>query len=662
MASAQVRGLTIELGADASGVTKAFKDISKELKTTQDNLKDINKLLKLNPGNIDLLRQKQANLNTAIEQTEKRLGELKQMQSQVGEGTAEWDAIQREIIETEGKLKNLKKEQQEFGSVAKQVLKNAGQQVSAFGDKVSEAGSKLSGLSAGAGAIGGALLKLGYDSVKSADEINTLSKQTGLTTDEIQKLQYASDRLDVSFESVSGALKKFKSKIDPSNESLKALGIETQNADGSLRNANDVFFETVSALGNIENETERDQVAMELFGKSADELAGLIDDGGESFRELGQEAENLGLILDKDTLDSLNETNDQLDSLKANLKGTAAQIGANVGTVVAPLLEKIAGLIESVTARLREMNPETMETILKVVGIAAAVAPVIIVIGKVISGVGAIISILPLILSPVGLVIAAIAALVAIGVVLYKNWDKIKEFAGKLWDGIKEGWNKVKEGITGVVNTVKETVQNRLEGIKKTFEENGGGIEGAIAVAKEGIVNQWTAMFNTMDTLTGGKLSELKETFSAKVTEIKDKVKEIWQNIKDFFKEPITLPHIKMPHFVITPAGWGIGDLLKGVIPKLSIEWYRKAYDNPVMFTSPTVMATPYGYKGFGDGNGAEIVMGLDKLREMVGGMDRDVNVTVVLEGDARNLFKVINRQNSVRTRATSYNALAVGG
>ena len=602
MASAQVKGLTIELGADASGVTKAFKDISKELKSTQDTLKDVNKLLKLNPGNVDLLRQKQANLNTAIQQTEKRLEELKSMQSQVTKGSAEWDALQREIIETEGNLKRLKKEQQEFGSVAKQVLKNAGQQVSAFGDKVTEAGRKLSGISAAAGAVGGALLKMGYDSIKSADEINTLSKQTGFTTDEIQKLQYASDRMDVSFESVSGALKKFKSKIDPANESLQSLGVSTTNADGSLRNANDVFFETVSALGQIENETERDQMAMELFGKSADELAGLIDDGGQSFKEMGEEAENLGLILDSDTLNSLNETNDTLDSLKANIKGTMATIGANVASVLAPLLEKISTLIANVTERLREMNPETMETILKVVGVVAALAPVVMVVGKLISGIGSIISLLPVLISPIGLVVAAIAAVVAIGVVLYKNWDKIKAFALQLKDGVVSAFETMKAKIVSVVDSIK-----------------------------------------------------------AKIEDFKNKIKAIWETIKGFFSGEIKLPHIKLPHFTISPPGWKISDLLQGIKPSLSIEWYRKAYDNPMVFTQPTVMATPYGYKGFGDGNGAEIVMGLDKLREMVGGMDKNVNVTVVLEGDARNLFKVINRQNSVRTRATSYNALAGG-
>ena len=310
MASTRIRGITIELGADASGVTKALKDIDSNLKTTQSNLKDINKLLKLDPKNTELLTQKQKNLESSIDLTKKRIEELKKAQENVAEGTAEWDALQREIISTEASLKDLEKQYKDFGSVASQQVKAVGESLKEAGGKVTDFGQKLAPVSGAATAFGTALLKIGYDAVTSSDDLNTLAKQTGFTTAEIQKMQYAADRIDVSFEDISGALKKFKSKIDPSNKALQALGISVTDADGNLRDATDVFQDAIVALSKIDNETEKDQVAMELFGKSADSLAGIIDDGGAALKEFGDEAENLGLILDQDTLDSLNATDD----------------------------------------------------------------------------------------------------------------------------------------------------------------------------------------------------------------------------------------------------------------------------------------------------------------------------------------------------------------
>lgn len=564
---ARISGITIEIGGDTTNLQKSLKKVDGALRTTQGNLKDVNKLLKLDPGNVELLRQKQQDLEKSISLTKDRLEQLKAVNKD-SVSPEEWDAIQREIVATEQSLKGLEQQYREFGSVASQQIKAVGQSLQDAGGKVEAFGKKLTPVSGAAAAIGGSLLKMGYDAVTNADNLNTLAKQTGLSTDELQKMQYAADLVDVSVDDITGALRKLKPKITEDNEALAALGVSTVDANGNLRDANDVFYDTLDALSKVSNETERDQLAMELFGKGADSLAGIIDDGGAALREYGQQAQDLGLILDGETLDSLNATNDVIDQLKGNLAGTMAQIGADVGSVLAPVLENGASLIGKITERLRALTPEQTETILKIVGVVAALAPVITIGGKLISGLGSIISVIGTVVGVLGGPLTiAIGAIIAIGVLLYKNWDTVKATAISLKDGLVQAWDNIKAKVSGAIDAVK------------------------------------------------GKIDTLKQKFE----DLKTKVGNIWQAIKNFFTGGISFPHIPLPHFSISPPGWQVADLFRGSIPKLGIQWYKSAYDNPVMFTSPTVLATPNGYKGFGDGHGAEIVMGLDKLREVVG-------------------------------------------
>lgn len=568
----RIVGITIEIGGNTTKLQKALTGVDKQLRATQANLKDVNKLLKLNPGSTELLTQKQKNLSEAINLTKDRLEQLRSAQSGVEKGGSEWDALQREIIETEGRLKGLQTEMRNFGSVSAQQLKAVGGKLQEAGSKVEEVGRKLSGISAGVAAVGTGLLKLGYDAVTSADDINTLAKQTGISTDEIQKMRYAADLVDVSLEDITGALRKMKPKMDENNETFQRLGVSVTNADGSLRSATDVFYDSIDALSKVQNETERDQLAMALFGKRADQLAGIIDDGGAALKQYGAEAENLGLIMSGDTLDALNQTNDVIDQTKARLDGTMAQIGADVATVLGPALEKGAEWIGTITAKLRELTPEQAETILKIVGIVAAIGPVLVIGGKLIAGVGSLISILGSVVGFLGGPLTiAIAAIIAVGVLLYKNWDTIKEKATELWNGVKSTFESIKNTVSSVVSSVIGKMQALLSKISSTFNS------------------------------------------------IKDKISGVINTIKGIFNTTLSFPHIKIPHFNINGGAipWGIGG--KGTPPSISIDWYRKAYNNPVLFTSPTVLPTSSGLKGFGDGAGAEIVMGLDRLRQLVG-------------------------------------------
>ena len=142
MASQRIRGITIKIGADTNELQKALSGVDKQLSATRSALYDINKLLKLNPGNVDLLRQKQQALTTSIQSTKERLNQLKEAQKNAT-NPQDYDKLQREIIETENKLESLENEYKNFGSVQAQQVKAAGEKLEKFGDKVTSVGTSL---------------------------------------------------------------------------------------------------------------------------------------------------------------------------------------------------------------------------------------------------------------------------------------------------------------------------------------------------------------------------------------------------------------------------------------------------------------------------------------------------------------------------------------
>ena len=144
--SGRIKGITIEIGGDTTKLVSALKKVDSQIKNTQSTLKDVNKLLKMDPGNTELLQQKQKALNDAIGETKARLVKLRAAQSQVKEGTAEWDALQREIIATEQDLKSLEKELKDFGSVGLQKLKAVSDKFKEMGENIKSAGEKISGV------------------------------------------------------------------------------------------------------------------------------------------------------------------------------------------------------------------------------------------------------------------------------------------------------------------------------------------------------------------------------------------------------------------------------------------------------------------------------------------------------------------------------------
>ena len=186
----RIAGITIELNGDATKLTKALADVDRSARQSQNNLKDINKLLKLDPGNTELLQQKFTNLTTSIDSTKQRLETLKEAAAQMKltgkDNGPEWDALQREIAETEQKLKGLNAEMDKFGSVGAQKIAAAGEQVQQVGEKIEGAGKAIMPTSAAVIGVGAAAVSAASSFEAGMSKVQSLSGATGKEMEDLE--------------------------------------------------------------------------------------------------------------------------------------------------------------------------------------------------------------------------------------------------------------------------------------------------------------------------------------------------------------------------------------------------------------------------------------------------------------------------------------------
>ena len=434
-------------------------------------------------------------------------------------------------------------------SATRSVVAFKNKSVAALQDYAKKAGAAIV---AGTTAVATGLSALTLKSALAADDLNTLAKQSGFSTADIQKWQYASDLIDVSIDDiVKSAAKMKKNMISTSKTTIAAwdqLGIKVKDSNGHLRNSTTVFYETLTALSKVQNETERDTLAMTLFGKSADSLAGIVDDGGAALQELAGKAEKAGVILSQDTLDGANALNDKVDTLKATVKGFAGKVGSELAgraskaldvvgshfskafntspmdwlngkldTLMAKLdswiagggLERLADLLVN-GVQLGAQNAgdmlqkagdsmawckehtKTLKTGVKLLAAAFALVKLAEFNRTVSSGGNALLGLGKTVLTmtgllggqaaatstatvaqtglnaalranPVGFVITVLEALIAVGVLVYKNWDWLKAGAQSLWNKFKDVSIRIGTAFSGAFNKVKNAAKTALE-------------------------------------------------------------------------------------------------------------------------------------------------------------------------------------------------------
>lgn len=361
-----IKGITIEFKGDTTQLGKALTSVNKQIRDTDSALREVDKALKLDPTNVDLLAQKEALLAKQIEQTKDKLDLQTRAAEAAADALAEGTVSQEEyaklaaqVATTASKLDGLEEsasgasdELIETGDAAEEAGESAEDSADSFegwGEaiKIAAEGAAIAiaAVEAAVVATATALADATLNTASLADEVLTLSTVTGISTETIQAMNYASELLDVSTDTMTGSMTKLLRTMSSAQdgtgdaaEAFAALGIDITDEAGNLRDNEDVFWDIIDALGNIENATERDATAMSLLGRSAQELNPLIEAGSGAFEELRQEAIETGYIMSGDTLDAFADLDDNMQRL--NNGATAARNA--IGGILLPILTDLS--------------------------------------------------------------------------------------------------------------------------------------------------------------------------------------------------------------------------------------------------------------------------------------------------------------------------------
>lgn len=351
-----------EIGSGMKVLDSEMRKVSSAYAQNADSVEALNAKNDVLERKISTQAEKIEYLKAALQQSAEKYGEADkrtmQWQTSLNNAEAELNNLNNQFDENKQKIADSGKEMGNLGDVVNSLTSKLGIQLpdgmkssmNAMGSLDTQSLALAGGFAAVAAAIikaEKAMISMTKESAAFADNIITLSMQTGQSTQQLQEFAYASELIDVSVDTLQGSLTKLTNNMQDAmngtgnaKASFDKLGVSVINAvDGSMRSANDVFYETIDALGQVKNETERDAMSMDIFGRSAQDLNPLIIQGSKTLKEYADEAHNVGYVLDDEALSALGAVDDAYQRLQKTQEGVKNQLSAEF----APYLEEFYG-------------------------------------------------------------------------------------------------------------------------------------------------------------------------------------------------------------------------------------------------------------------------------------------------------------------------------
>ena len=353
MAGGRIKGITVEIGGDTTKLQTALKGVNSQIKNTQSQLKDVEKLLKLDPGNTELLSQKQKLLSQSIQETKEKLTTLKtaaeQANQALGNGEIsqeQYDALQREIIETENELKRLEQQARESGAALQEIAAK-GEKLKTVGDSVTNVGEKFMPATAAVVGLGAAAVKTAADFDSGMSKVAAISGATG---DDLQALRDKAREM--------GSKTKFSaSEAAEAMEYMAMAGWKTTDMLGgiegimnlaaasgeSLATTSDIVTDALTAFGLKADDAGHFSDVLAAASSNANTNVSMM---GETFKYAAPIAGALGFSVE-DTAEAI------------GLMANAGIKGSQAGTSLRTIMNNLAGEVKICGSALGEVTIQT---------------------------------------------------------------------------------------------------------------------------------------------------------------------------------------------------------------------------------------------------------------------------------------------------------------
>lgn len=660
--SGSIKGITIQIKGDTSQFEQSLKKVTAQTKSIDSELKKVNSALKFNPGSVELWRQKQELLKQKISETQNKLQLLKDEQkrldaNQVDKNSAEYRNLQREIIETESKLKTFKGQLREVGQVNLRALS---EQLKQIGAKMTEVGKNMTQkvtLPIVAGYTAAAKYASDYEenlnkidvafgdqSQSVKDWANTARTEFGLS--KVQATEAAS---------AFGALGKGigLSEKDAASMSTTLAGLSADlgsyfntGVDESAKALEGIFTgesEALKKFGVVMNDTNLEQFAA---------------DQGLVWKEMDQSEKtmlryNYVLEKTKDAQGDYSRTSDgtanSIKTFQATIQDLATAIGTNLLPIITPIIQKITEWVN----KFNEL-PAPVQKVITVIGlIVAAIGPVLVILGTLISAIGTITSAVAVVgpviaglAGPITLAVMAITMLITIGIALYKNWDVVKAKALALWNALKTTFNNIKTSIITAWTTIKTKVTSLVNGIKTGIATAWNAVKTKVVSVVNSIKSKVASTFHSLKSTVTTIWNGIKQAITHPIETAKTLVQNAINRIKSFFPFHIgrIMSGLKLPHFKIT----GKFSLNPPSTPHIGVDWYAKGG----IFDKASVI-------GVGE-KGPEAVVPLDKFWDKLDNMSGgETNITININGSNKDPKEIAEEVKRVLIQETNRRRLA---